>query len=138
MTALAAIRTTQKLPCAVTFDPTGLQLRFLDGGHAMQSGISLSASVSAAGTPPASAGVCSAAAAAAPACSARPPLLPLLSPRCRPCLPAQVFSHFQSPASLSFYVPLSVLLDSVNSVASSAPQELQLQYPGPGNSLLLT
>jgi hypothetical protein len=49
-----------------------------------------------------------------------------------------VFSHFQAPASLAFYVPLSVLLESVNSVASSAPQELHLQYPGPGNSLLLT
>lgn len=44
--ALAAIRTQHKLPCAVTFDPaSGLKLRFLDGGHAMQSGISLSASV---------------------------------------------------------------------------------------------
>ena len=45
VTALQAIRTNQKLPCLVTFNPTGLQLRFLDGGHAMQSGIFLSASV---------------------------------------------------------------------------------------------
>ncbi len=45
--ALQSIRTNHKLPCAVTFDPSsGLKLRFLDGGHAMQSGISLSTSVS--------------------------------------------------------------------------------------------
>ena len=70
---------------------------------------------------------------------AGPLAAPSQLPPCRlPCLPAQVFSHFQSPASLAFYVPLSVLLESVNSVASSAPQELHLQYPGPGNSLLLT
>jgi hypothetical protein len=44
---LQSIRSHQKLPCAVTFEPdTGLSLRFLDGGHAMQSGISLSISVS--------------------------------------------------------------------------------------------
>lgn len=45
--ALQAVRTTLKLPCVLTFDPTGLKLRFLDGAHAMQSGISLSASVGA-------------------------------------------------------------------------------------------
>lgn len=45
--ALQAIRTNLKLPCAVIFDPAGLKLRFLDCAHAMQSGISLSASVSA-------------------------------------------------------------------------------------------
>lgn len=43
--ALQAIRTSLKLPCAVTFDASGLKLRFLDGGHTMQSGISLSAAV---------------------------------------------------------------------------------------------
>lgn len=47
---LQSIRSHQKLPCAVTFEPdTGLSLRFLDGGHAMQSGISLSISVSVGG-----------------------------------------------------------------------------------------
>ncbi|EFN57432.1 hypothetical protein CHLNCDRAFT_50963 [Chlorella variabilis] len=92
--ALQAIRTHQKLPCAVTFEAAaGLSLRFLDGGHAMQSGISLSTSV---------------------------------------------FSQFQAPASLTFFVPLSMLLDSINTVASSMPHELHLQYPGPDNSLLLT
>ena len=51
--ALQAIKTTHKLPCAVKFDASGLTLRFLDGGHAMQSGIYLSTAVSAAATRPA-------------------------------------------------------------------------------------
>ena len=48
--ALQAIKMNHKLPCAVTFEAAaGLSLRFLDAGHAMQSGISLSAAVSQAG-----------------------------------------------------------------------------------------
>lgn len=91
--ALQAIRTNLKLPCALTFDPAGLKLRFLDGGHAMQSGISLSASI---------------------------------------------FSQYQAAVPLTIFVPLAVLLDSINTVASSMPHELHFHYPGPNNSLLLT
>ncbi|KAL4445781.1 hypothetical protein ABPG77_008980 [Micractinium sp. CCAP 211/92] len=91
--ALQAVRTTLKLPCVVTFDSVGLKLRFLDGAHAMQSGISLSASV---------------------------------------------FSQFHAPSPLSIFVPLSVLLESIATVASSMPQELHFQYPGPNSTLLLT
>ncbi|KAL4425833.1 hypothetical protein ABPG75_009849 [Micractinium tetrahymenae] len=91
--ALQAVRTTLKLPCAVTFDPAGLKLRYLDGAHAMQSGISLSASV---------------------------------------------FSQFHAPTPLTIFVPLSVLLESIATVASSMPQELHFQYPGPDSTLLLT
>ncbi|KAL4859856.1 hypothetical protein ACK3TF_000122 [Chlorella vulgaris] len=91
---LQSIRSHQKLPCAVTFEPdTGLSLRFLDGGHAMQSGISLSISV---------------------------------------------FSSFQALASITFFVPLSILLEAVSTVASSMPHEIHLQYPGPDSSLLIT
>ena len=64
-----------------------------------------------------------------------PPTVPAVScPRTNP----QVFSYFQAPAPLTFFVPLSVLLESINTVASSMPQELHLQYPGPGGSLLIT
>ena len=126
--ALQAIKTSNKLPCAVQFDASGLTLRFLDGGHAMQSGIYLSTAVSADGR-------------RATRC-----LLPLLRAVAHlacfePSLtrPLQVFSHYQAPtASLTFLVPLSVLLDSVATVASSMPQELHLQYPGPANSFLIT
>jgi len=55
-------------------------------------------------------------------------------PRC-----LQVFSHFDAPAAaLDFFVPLTVLLEAIATVASSVPHELHLQYPGPDNSLLLT
>ncbi|PSC76868.1 damaged DNA binding [Micractinium conductrix] len=91
--ALQAIRTSLKLPCAVTFDASGLKLRFLDGGHTMQSGISLSAAV---------------------------------------------FSQLSAPTSLTFCAPLNAVLDSINTVASSMPQELHMQYPGPDNCLLIT
>lgn len=156
--ALQSIRTNHKLPCAVTFDPSsGLKLRFLDGGHAMQSGISLSTSVrwgwgcawialnSAAGRADSEHGLRSMrrnvphahellhflAVADAPT---PPTAAAVPCPRTNP----QVFSYFQAPAPLTFFVPLSVLLESINTVASSMPQELHLQYPGPGGSLLIT
>ena len=132
----------------MTFDPgSGLKLRFLDGGQDMQSGISLSTSVRWAGTlwcwygggtqplapeahvPPLDGRAYAVAFLGAPtsqACTAPTASCP------------QVFSHFQAPAPLTFFVPLSVLLESINTVASSMPQELHLQYPGPGGSLLIT
>lgn len=48
--ALQAIRSNLKLPCALSVDPSGLNLRFLDGAHAMQSGIFLGAAVRQAGS----------------------------------------------------------------------------------------
>lgn len=158
--ALQSIRTNHKLPCAVTFDPSsGLKLRFLDGGHAMQSGISLSTSVrwgwlgawmalnSAAGQADSEHGLRAVRRNVPHAhqllhfwghgrCTHPSYARPLPAPW--PRITLQVFSYFQAPAPLTFFVPLSVLLESINTVASSMPQELHLQYPGPGGSLLIT
>ncbi len=54
------------------------------------------------------------------------------------CHRLQVFSQFHAPSPLSIFVPLSVLLESIATVASSMPQELHFQYPGPNSTLLLT
>lgn len=51
---------------------------------------------------------------------------------------SQVFSSFQAPASITFFVPLSILLEAISTVASSMPHEIHLQYPGPDSSLLIT
>ena len=133
--ALQAIRTSHKLPCAATFHPDGgFKLRFLDGSHTMQSGISLGTSVR--WHPRLAVPAARSVPVVPPRCCHHPSTAPqtaLTAP-----LPLQAFSHFQAPAPLTFFVPLSVLLESIATLAASAPQELHLQYPGPGASLLIT